>query len=179
MLTHIHADYIAGHLELSRKTGAKIVCGPTAKAHFKFHEAKDGEIFKLGKVTFKWLHTPGHTMESSSMLLKDHNKKKVGIFTGDTLFIGDVGRPDLAVTTTVTKEDLAAKIYDSIHSKILPLPDDVIIWPNHGAGSACGKSLGVKRFDTLGNQKKENQYLHPMKRKKFVKMLCKGIPSPP
>ncbi len=151
MLTHIHADFVSGHFDLAKKTGATIVFGPSAKAGFEFHEAKDGEVFKIGGISLAWLHTPGHTMESSSMVLADEKGKKVAVFTGDTVFIDDVGRPDLAVSKDITKEDLAGFLYDSITNKILTLPDDIIIYPNHGAGSACGKKLSKKRSDTLGN----------------------------
>ncbi len=177
--THFHADFVSGHVDLAKETGAKIIFGPTATASFDMHEAKDGEEFKLGKVTIKVLHTPGHTMESSTYLLLDENGKEHCIFSGDTLFIGDVGRPDLAVKSDLTKEDLAAKLYDSLREKIMPLPDDVIVYPAHGAGSACGKNMSKETFDTLGHQKKVNYALQEMTKEAFVKEVTDGILPPP
>ena len=142
--THFHADFVSGHLDLARRTGAKIIYGPNADAKFDFHQAEDGEVFPLGEVSFTLLHTPGHTMESSCYLLKDENGKNHSVFTGDTLFVGDVGRPDLAVKSgEITKEDLAGNLYDSLHTKLLPLEDDVLVYPGHGAGSSCGKNIGT------------------------------------
>ena len=153
--THFHADFVSGHLDLAKKTGAKIVYGPTAETTYEMHTAKDGEVFKLGKVSFTVLHTPGHTPESTTYLLKNEKGKDYAIFSGDTLFIGDVGRPDLAQKMgKVTKEDLAGWLYDSLRNKIMTLPDDVIVYPAHGAGSACGKNMSKETWDTLGHQKK-------------------------
>ena len=139
--THFHADFVSGHVDLARKTGATIVFGPSAKTTYDIHEAKDGEEFKLGNITIKVLHTPGHTLESVTYLLIDENGKDHAIFSGDTLFLGDVGRPDLAIKSDLTKEDLAAMLYDSLRNKIMTLADDVIVYPAHGAGSACGKNF--------------------------------------
>ncbi|HRF76253.1 MAG TPA: MBL fold metallo-hydrolase, partial [Chitinophagales bacterium] len=157
--THFHADFVSGHVDLSKKTGAQIVYGPTKmKTGFEALIGEDGQVFKLGNATIKLLHTPGHTMESSCFLLSDETGKETAIFTGDTLFIGDVGRPDLAqhVIADLTQEKLAAHLYESLQNKILPLSDDLIVYPAHGAGSACGKNLSKETSDTLGNQKKTN-----------------------
>jgi glyoxylase-like metal-dependent hydrolase (beta-lactamase superfamily II)/rhodanese-related sulfurtransferase len=180
-LTHFHADFVSGHIDLAEKTGATIVFGPTAKANFSFHEAEHGEIFRIGKVSFEWLHTPGHTMESSTMLLKDENGKPHSIYTGDTLFIGDVGRPDLAVKQgELTEEDLARHLFDSLRNKIMTLPDDVIVYPGHGAGSACGKKMSKETFDSLGNQKANNYALRSdMSQDEFVKEVLTGLTAPP
>lgn len=179
--THFHADFVSGHLDLSKKTGAPIIFGPTAKTDFQKHESKDGETFQLGKITIKVLHTPGHTPESTTYLLLDENGKETAIFTGDTLFIGDVGRPDLAQKATgLTQEDLAGWLFDSLRNKIMTLPDDVIVYPAHGAGSACGKNMSKETFDTLGNQKKTNYALRAdMKRDEFIKELTDGLLPPP
>ncbi len=177
--THFHADFVSGHLDLSRKCGAKIVFGPTAKTTYHMHEGVDGEYFTLGTIKIKLLHTPGHTPESSSFLLLDENGGPRSIFTGDTLFIGDVGRPDLAVKSNVTKEDRAGTLYDSIHAKILPLDNNVIVYPAHGAGSACGKKMSKETFSTLGEQKKSNYALQDIKRDDFIKQVIKGILPPP
>ncbi|KAK3604260.1 hypothetical protein CHS0354_002068 [Potamilus streckersoni] len=153
--THFHADFVSGHVTLAEKTGAQIVYGPGATPAFKAHTSKDGEIFKVGDITFKLLHTPGHTMESSVFLLSDEQGREHAVFTGDTLFLGDVGRPDLAQKgAELTQEDLASYLYDSLRKKIMPLPDSVIVYPAHGAGSACGKNMMKETYDTLGNQKK-------------------------
>jgi hydroxyacylglutathione hydrolase len=155
--THFHADFVSGHLDLSKQTGAKIVYGPQANPSFDAYIAKDGEELKLGRITFKVLHTPGHTMESTCYLLKDENGKETALFSGDTLFIGDVGRPDLAQKAAhMTKEELAGTLYDSLRNKIMPLPDDIIVYPAHGAGSACGKNMSKETTDTLGHQKQTN-----------------------
>ena len=151
--THFHADFVSGHVELAEKTGATIVYGPTAKTSYEIHEAKDEEVFELGKVKIKVLHTPGHTPESVTYLLINENGKDHAIFSGDTLFIGDVGRPDLAIKSDLTQEDLAGMLYDSLRNKIMPLADDVIVYPAHGAGSACGKNMSKETTDLLGNQK--------------------------
>ena len=179
-LTHFHADFVSGHIDLAKKTGATIVFGPSAKADFKFHEATDGEIYKVGELTLELLHTPGHTMESISLLLKDVNGKDQCIFTGDVLFIGDVGRPDLAVKSDLTQEDLAGHLFDSLRNKVMPLADDVIVYPNHGAGSACGKNMSKETFDTLGHQKEVNYALRAdMTKEEFVKEVLTGLKTPP
>ena len=179
--THFHADFVSGHIDLSRKTNAPIVYGPTANPDFEAHIAKDGEEFKVGKVSFKVLHTPGHTMESTSYLLRDENGKDTALFSGDTLFIGDVGRPDLAQkATNMTQEELAATLFDSLRNKIMPLADDIIVYPAHGAGSACGKNMSKETSDTLGHQKATNYALRAnMTREEFVKEVTTGLMPPP
>jgi glyoxylase-like metal-dependent hydrolase (beta-lactamase superfamily II)/rhodanese-related sulfurtransferase len=178
--THFHADFVSGHLDIARKTGATIVYGPTAQPNFKAHVAKDGEVLKVGNVSIVCLHTPGHTMESTTFLLRDENGKDYAIFTGDTLFLGDVGRPDLAVKTDLSREDLAGYLYDSLRNKIMPLADDVIVYPGHGAGSACGKKMSKETQGTLGNQKKLNYALRPdMTKAEFVKEVTTGLVEPP
>nr|MBS0037592.1 MBL fold metallo-hydrolase [Saprospiraceae bacterium] len=178
--THFHADFVSGHLDLARATGAPIVFGPTAEPGFEAHIARDGEELKVGDITLVVLHTPGHTMESTTYLLRDEKGKDRAIFSGDTLFIGDVGRPDLAVKTDLSMEDLAGHLYDSLRNKIMTLPEEVIIYPGHGAGSACGKNLSEERWDTLGNQKKLNYALRPnMSREDFVKEVTEGLLAPP
>lgn len=179
-LTHFHADFVSGHVDLAKETGAVIVYGPTATADFDFHLGKDNEEFKLGDVVIKLLHTPGHTLESSSFLLFDESGKEHCLFSGDALFIGDVGRPDLAVSSSVTKEDLAVKLYHSLRDIIMKLPNDIIIYPNHGKGSACGKNMSSETFDTLGNQKKVNYALNPeLSKEEFVKQVLDGLTVPP
>ena len=174
--THFHADFVSGHVDLSKKTGAEIVYGPTAKANFEMKVAKDGEIIEVGKIKIKVLHTPGHTMESSCYLLIDEKGKEKALFSGDTLFIGDVGRPDLAVKTDLSKEDLAGYLFDSLRNKIMPLNDDVIVYPTHGAGSACGKNMSKETFDSLGNQKATNYALREdMNKEEFIKELLDDI----
>ena len=178
--THFHADFVSGHVDLAEKTGATIIYGPTAETSFKSHIAKDGEIFSIGKLKIKALHTPGHTPESTTYLLIDESGKETAIFTGDTLFIGDVGRPDLAQDNELTQDDLAGWLYDSLRSKIFPLPDDIIIYPAHGAGSACGKNISTETWDTLGNQKKTNYALRAdMTRDEFIKEVTEGLLPPP
>ncbi|MDX1667436.1 MAG: MBL fold metallo-hydrolase [Saprospiraceae bacterium] len=178
--THFHADFVSGHLELARKTGATIVYGPNAKPNFEAHVAEDGEELRLGKVTIKVLHTPGHTLESSTFLLKDEKGDEYAIFTGDTLFLGDVGRPDLAVKSDLTKEDLAAHLYDSLRNKIMPLPDDVIVYPGHGAGSACGKKMSKDTWGYLGDQKKTNYALQKeMTKEEFIEEVTSDLVDPP
>lgn len=180
--THFHADFVSGHLDLAKKTGAKIVYGPTAKPGFDAIVAEDGQEFKVGAYTVKVIHTPGHTMESTTYLLIDENGKEHGIITGDTLFIGDVGRPDLAqhVIADLTQEKLANYLYDSLRNKIMPLSDDLIVYPNHGAGSACGKKMSKETTDTLGNQKKTNYALRAdMTREEFIDELLTGLTTPP
>ena len=178
--THFHADFVSGHVDLADKTGATIVYGPKAQASFQFHESKDGEIFQLGKIKIKVLHTPGHTMESATYLLLDEEGKEHAIFSGDTLFIGDVGRPDLAQKGDMTQDDLAGFLYDSLRKKIMPLPDSVIVYPAHGAGSACGKNMSKETTDTLGNQKKTNYALRAnMTKEEFIKEVTEGLLPPP
>lgn len=180
--THFHADFVSGHLDLAAKTGGKIVYGPTAKPQFEAIIAEDNQEFKVGRYTIKAIHTPGHTLESTCYLLFDENHKPHAIITGDTLFIGDVGRPDLAQTiaTDLTQELLAGHLYDSLQNKIMPLPDDVIIFPSHGAGSACGKNLSKETTDTLGNQKRTNYALRAdMSKAEFVDELLNGLAAPP
>ena len=180
--THFHADFVSGHLDLKKKTGAQIVFGPTAKPGYDALVAKDGQIFQVGNYKVKVIHTPGHTMESTTYLLIDENDKEHGIITGDTLFIGDVGRPDLAqhVIADLTEEKLAAHLYDSLRNKIMPLNDDLIVYPNHGAGSACGKMMSKETTDTLGNQKKTNYALRAdMTKEEFIKELLTGLTTPP
>ncbi|MBB4119806.1 glyoxylase-like metal-dependent hydrolase (beta-lactamase superfamily II)/rhodanese-related sulfurtransferase [Mesonia hippocampi] len=179
--THFHADFVSGHLDLAKKTGAKIVFGPNAKPDFDAHLAKDNEQLKVGNLTITVIHTPGHTMESTCYLLSDENGKNIGIFTGDTLFIGDVGRPDLAqkVASDLTQEKLAGYLYDSLHNKILPLEDDIIVYPAHGAGSACGKNMSKETTDTLGNQRKTNYALQDISKEEFVKQVTDGLAPPP
>ncbi|GAB2531325.1 MBL fold metallo-hydrolase [Spirosoma aerophilum] len=177
--THFHADFVSGHLDLAAKTGATIVFGPTAQPAYEACVASDGEEFRVGNVTIRVLHTPGHTMESSTFLLLDETGKETAIFTGDTLFIGDVGRPDLAVRTDLTREDLAGHLYDSLHTKIMTLPDDVIVYPGHGAGSACGKNMSKETTDTLGNQKRFNYALRAQSKEAFIAEVTTGLMPPP
>ncbi|MFD2515140.1 rhodanese-like domain-containing protein [Pontibacter locisalis] len=178
--THFHADFVSGHLDLAKASGARIVFGPNASPTFDAHITSDGEELKVGKVTIKVLHTPGHTMESTTYLLKDENSRDYALFTGDTLFIGDVGRPDLAAKSDLTKEQLAGHLYDSLRNKIMPLTDDVVVYPAHGAGSACGKNMSKETFDTLGNQKKTNYALRAdMTKEEFVKEVTEGLLPPP
>jgi hydroxyacylglutathione hydrolase len=179
--THFHADFVSGHVTLAEKTGAEIVYGPTAKTTFKAITAEDGQIFEIGDVKIKVLHTPGHTMESTTFLLIDENGKEVAIFSGDTLFLGDVGRPDLAQKANeITQEDLAGFLYESLRNKIMPLADDVIVYPGHGAGSACGKNMMKETVDTLGNQKKMNYALRAdMTKAEFIKEVTAGLTPPP
>lgn len=179
--THFHADFVSGHLDLSKKTGAPIVYGPTAKPSFDFIPAADGQEFKVGDVTIKVLHTPGHTMESATFLLKDEKGKDYAIFSGDTLFIGDVGRPDLAQkAASMTMEQLAGTLYHSLRDKIMTLADDVIVYPAHGAGSACGKNMSKETVSTIGNQKQFNYALRAnMTEEEFVKEVTDGLLPPP
>jgi hydroxyacylglutathione hydrolase len=177
--THFHADFVSGHVDLAAKSGATIVYGPTARTDFSAHIATDGETFTIGKITIVALHTPGHTPESTTYLLKDENGKDYCIFSGDTLFIGDVGRPDLAQKGELTMEDMAATLYDSLESKILTLADEVIVYPAHGAGSACGKNMSKETFDTLGHQKEVNYALKAGSKAQFVAEVTDGILPPP
>ena len=180
--THFHADFVSGHLDLKAKTGAQIVFGPTAKPNYEALIASDGQIFTIGNYKIKAIHTPGHTMESTTYLLIDENDKEHGIISGDTLFIGDVGRPDLAqhVIADLTQDKLARLLYHSLREKIMPLSDDLIVYPNHGAGSACGKNMSKETTDTLGNQKRTNYALRPdMTEDEFVNELLTGLTTPP
>ncbi|MCI0750452.1 MAG: MBL fold metallo-hydrolase [Flammeovirgaceae bacterium] len=176
--THFHADFVSGHIDLAKKVDAQIVYGPNANTNYSVYNAKDGEVFKIGKVTFKVLHTPGHTPESSCYLLMDESGKPHAVFTGDTLFVGDVGRPDL-LDGIMTKEELAEMMYESLNKKIKTLPDEVIVYPAHGAGSACGKNIGKETFSTVGEQKKFNYALQDMAKDEFIKKLTEGIMPPP
>lgn len=177
--THFHADFVSGHIDLAEKSGASIVYGPTAQTSFEAHIAEDGEQFKIGDLTITVLHTPGHTPESVTYLLTDKEGRPHCIFSGDTLFIGDVGRPDLAQKGSLTMEDMASTLYDSLHNKILVLPDDVLVYPAHGAGSACGKHMSKETFDTLGHQKEVNYALKAETREQFITEVTAGILPPP
>lgn len=178
--THFHADFVSGHIDLAQKTDAAIVFGPGASTEYDIHAATDGEKLKLGKLTIKILHTPGHTLESVTYLLIDENGKDHAIFSGDTLFLGDVGRPDLAIKSDLTKEDLAGMLFDSLRTKIMPLADDVIVYPGHGAGSACGKNLSKETVGLLGEQKQTNYALRAnMTKAEFVEEVLDGIAPPP
>lgn len=179
-LTHFHADFVSGHVDLAQKTGAQIILGPKAEADYKFYQAQDGEVFHLGNFSIKAIHTPGHTMESTCYVVTNENGVDHAIFTGDTLFIGDVGRPDLAVKSDLTTEDLAGHLFDSLRKKIMSLNDDLIVYPAHGAGSACGKNMSKETYDTLGNQKKLNYALNPtLSKEEFIKMTTEGLALPP
>ena len=179
--THFHADFVSGHLSLSKKTSAPIIFGPNANPSFKSVIAADGEKFKIGKISLELIHTPGHTMESSCYLLRNENDKEIAVFTGDTLFLGDVGRPDLAQENkNMTKEYLAGQLFDSIRNKLMPLPDSITVYPAHGAGSACGKNMMDLTSDTLANQKKVNYALRKnMTKEEFINKVTKGLSSPP
>ncbi|HEV7379661.1 MAG TPA: rhodanese-like domain-containing protein [Dyadobacter sp.] len=178
--THFHADFVSGHIDLAEKTGATIVYGSGAQTGFKAHIATDGEVFHVGDITIKAIHTPGHTLESTSYLLLDETAKPIALFSGDTLFIGDVGRPDLAQKGDLTMDDLAGMLYDSLRTKIMTLPDDVIVYPAHGAGSACGKNMSKETSDTLGNQKLFNYALRAdMTKEEFVSEVTDGLTEPP
>ena len=179
--THFHADFVSGHLDLSKLAGAPIIYGPTANPSFDAYIAKDGEVLKVGSVTFTVLHTPGHTMESTCYLLKDESGKEVALFSGDTLFIGDVGRPDLAQKAAdMTQEELAGALFDSLRNKVMTLPDSVLVYPAHGAGSACGKNMSKETFDTLGKQKRTNYALRTdMTKEEFIAEVTEGLATPP
>ncbi len=177
--THFHADFVSGHIDLARKTGSSIVFGPTAQTGYDVIVAKDDEVFSIGKIKLKVLHTPGHTLESSCFLLIDENGNNNAVFTGDTLFVGDVGRPDLAIKSDLTIDDLAGMLFDSLNSKIKPLADDVIVYPAHGAGSSCGKNIGKETFSTIGTQKKLNYAMQPMNKLDFIKAVTDGLSSAP
>ena len=176
--THFHADFVSGHLDLHKSTGAPIVFGPNTETNFPIHLAKDGEIFKLGDISIEVIHTPGHTLESTCYLLRDENNKPYAIFTGDTLFVGDVGRPDLS-SGNMTKEELASIMYDSLQKKIITLPDDVLVYPAHGAGSSCGKNLGPETTSTIGEQKITNYALQPQSKEYFIRSVTKDLDAPP
>lgn len=178
--THFHADFVSGHIDLSKKTGAPIIYGPTAAPEFEAIVAEDNQIFEIGKIKIKVLHTPGHTMESSTYLLIDENGKNHAIFSGDTLFLGDVGRPDLAQkAANLTQEELAGLLYDSLYNKILPLEDEITVYPAHGAGSACGKNMQKETVDTLGNQKQTNYALKQTSKESFIAAVLDGLTAPP
>ncbi|WP_192821268.1 rhodanese-like domain-containing protein [Rufibacter sp. LB8] len=178
--THFHADFVSGHVDLAKATGAQIVFGPNAVTTYDAYIAKDGEELKVGEVTIKVLHTPGHTMESTTYLLQDENGKDYALFSGDTLFIGDVGRPDLAAKSELTQDQLAGHLYDSLRNKIMPLADEVLVYPAHGAGSACGKNMSKETFDTLGHQKETNYALRAdMTREEFIQEVTDGLTPPP
>lgn len=177
--THFHADFVSGHIDLARETGSSIVFGPTAQTGYDVIVAKDDEVFSIGKIKLKVLHTPGHTLESSCFLLIDENGNNNAVFTGDTLFVGDVGRPDLAIKSDLTIDDLAGMLFDSLNSKIKPLADDVIVYPAHGAGSSCGKNIGKETFSTIGTQKKLNYAMQPMNKLDFIKAVTDGLSSAP
>ncbi|MCC7028848.1 MAG: MBL fold metallo-hydrolase [Chitinophagaceae bacterium] len=178
--THFHADFVSGPVDLSRKTGAAVVYGPNAACEFDCISAEDGQVFSLGNVQIKVLHTPGHTMESSCFLLVDEKGKETALFSGDTLFLGDVGRPDLAQkAANLTKEELAGLLYDSLYNKILPLPDDVTVYPAHGAGSACGKNMMKETIDSLGHQRLVNYALQQPDKASFIAAVTEGLLPPP
>ncbi len=176
--THFHADFVSGHIDLAKQSGAPIIYGPGAKTSYEVHNAKDGEIFKLGKLSIEVLHTPGHTLESSCYLLKDENGQPYAIFTGDTLFAGDVGRPDLS-SGNMSSEELAGIMYDTLQQKILPLPDHVLVYPAHGPGSSCGKSLGPNTYSSIGEEKKSNYALQPQTREEFISAVTNGLTTAP
>lgn len=176
--THFHADFVSGHIDLSKATGAPIIYGPGAKTNFKVENALDGQIYKLGNLNFKVIHTPGHTLESTCYLLMDETAKPHAIFTGDTLFVGDVGRPDLS-SGDLSSEELAGIMYDTITQKILPLPDDLIVYPAHGPGSSCGKNLGPNTFSTMEQERKNNHALQPQSREDFITSVTTGLATAP
>ena len=176
--THFHADFVSGHLDLSRATGAPIIYGPHAETAYKIRNARDGESFMIGKIRIQALHTPGHTPESTCYLLFDENDEPHALFTGDTLFVGDVGRPDL-LDGVMTKEELAGMLFDSLNQKIKPLPDDVIVYPAHGPGSACGKNIGTETFSTIGTQKRTNYAMKAETKAAFIEAVTKGMTPPP
>jgi len=178
--THFHADFVSGHLDLASATGARIIYGPNTETAFDVHVAKDGELFQIGNINMEVLHTPGHTLESTCYLLKDENRKDHCVFTGDTLFVGDVGRPDLAQKgEDITMQDLAGMMYESLQAKIVPLADDVIVYPAHGPGSACGKNLGPNTFSTIGEEKQNNYALRAQTKEAFIQSVTEGLAEPP
>ncbi len=176
--THFHADFVSGHIDLSKQTGAPIIYGPDAKTGYTVYNSKDNEVFKLGKVSIQVLHTPGHTLESSCYLLSDENEKPYAVFTGDTLFVGDVGRPDLS-SGNLSSVELAGIMYDTIQNKILTLSDDILVYPAHGAGSSCGKNMGPETYSTIGEQKKTNYALQPQSKEEFIKAVTDGLAVAP
>jgi glyoxylase-like metal-dependent hydrolase (beta-lactamase superfamily II)/rhodanese-related sulfurtransferase len=177
--THFHADFVSGHVDLAKKTGAQIIYGPTAQTNYEIISANDGDVFTVGKMKIKVLHTPGHTPESACYLLFDENGKEYALFSGDTLFIGDVGRPDLAIKSDLTQDDLAGMLFDSLRNKIMTLPDEVLVYPAHGAGSACGKNISSEKSSTIGDQKKFNYALQNMSKQEFIQQVTTGIlPAP-
>ena len=177
--THFHADFVSGHVDLAKKTGAQIIYGPTAQTNYEIISASDGDVFTVGKIKIKVLHTPGHTPESACYLLFDEDGKEYAVFSGDTLFIGDVGRPDLAIKSDLTQDDLAGMLFDSLRNKIMTLPDDVLVYPAHGAGSACGKNISSEKSSTIGDQKKFNYALQNMSKQEFIQQVTTGIlPAP-
>lgn len=176
--THFHADFVSGHIDLSQQTKAPIIYGPGAKTNYKVHNAADGEVFTLGNTSIEVLHTPGHTLESSCYLLKDESGKPHAIFTGDTLFVGDVGRPDLS-SGNMSSEELAGILFETIQNKLMPLPDEVLVYPAHGPGSSCGKNLGPNTHSTIGEEKKNNYALQPQTKEQFVEAVTKGLGSAP
>lgn len=177
--THFHADFVSGHIDLAKKTGATIIFGPNANPLYDAHITEDGDVLYVGDVKIKVLHTPGHTMESTTYLLIDERDKNHAIFTGDTLFIGDVGRPDLAVKSDLTERDLAGHLYDSLHNKIMTLEDDIIVYPAHGAGSQCGKNMSDEKQSTVGQQRQFNYALQPMTKEQFIDVVTDGLAAPP
>ena len=178
--THFHADFVSGHLDLQKATGAPIVYGPQTQGGFEMHLSKDGEIFSIGNIQIEVLHTPGHTLESTCYLLKDENRKDYAVFTGDTLFVGDVGRPDLAQKgNDITMQDLAGMMYESLQKKIMPLADDVIVYPAHGPGSSCGKNLGPNTHSTIGIEKANNYALQAATKQDFIDAVTDGLAAPP
>ena len=176
--THFHADFVSGHLDLAQASGAPIVFGPETETSFPIYKAKDGETFRLGSVSIEVLHTPGHTVESSCYLLRESNGNPYAIFTGDTLFVGDVGRPDLS-SGNLSQEELAGMLYNSLQKKIAPLPDSIIMYPAHGPGSSCGKNLGPDTFSTLGEERKTNYALRAENKEEFIKAVTDGLNAPP
>jgi len=176
--THFHADFVSGHIDLAASTGAKIIFGPGAETNYKVYNAHDGEIFKLGNIQIKAIHTPGHTLESTCYLLYDESGKANAIFTGDTLFVGDVGRPDLS-SGGLSSENLAGIMYDSIQNKIMPLADDIVVYPAHGPGSSCGKNMGPETQSTIGNEKQKNYALQPQSKEDFIKAVTNGLKDAP
>jgi hydroxyacylglutathione hydrolase len=176
--THFHADFVSGHIDLSKATGAPIIFGPTAKTNYKIENATDGQIYPLGKINIKVLHTPGHTLESVCYLLHDENNNPHAIFTGDTLFVGDVGRPDLS-SGNLSSEDLAEVLFASLTEKIIPLPDAVIVYPAHGPGSSCGKNIGPNTHSTIGEEKKNNYALKPQSKEDFIEAVTTGLNAAP
>ncbi len=176
--THFHADFVSGHLDLSQKTGAPIIFGPNAVTQYSIYSSKDGETFQLGELSIEVLHTPGHTLESSCFLLKDASGKPHALFSGDTLFVGDVGRPDLS-SGGMSSEELAGIMYDTLQNRILPIPDDVLVYPAHGPGSSCGKNLGPNTFSTMADEKKSNYALQPQSREDFIKLVTTGLNEAP